>query len=215
LEYLTIDTKRYPARVSELAHVFSRRNVDDEQIVEPSLGAVQSHAIEKIEAAVGEYLGAVDSGNASLSERGRKGRPEQSARRRLIHVLRNGFGLFNSEEPQASPKEPGSPKKKGSVRHLSDRENRLCEYARIILQDASIETPKRRAGHNDDLNNWIAPAPRDRVGERNRIMHKANEQAPQRNERARWKMPPLIRSIKLEDETIVRFGDVEGRGRPH
>jgi hypothetical protein len=94
-------------------------------------------------------------------------------------------------------------------------ENRLCEYARIILQDASIETPKRRAGHNDDLNNWIAPAPRDRVGERNRIMHKANEQAPQRNERARWKMPPLIRSIKLEDETIVRFGDVEGRGRPH
>lgn len=113
--------------------------------VEASPLAIQSEAISRINIAIGEYLGALNSGNWSLSERNKKGRPEQSARRRLIHTLRNVFWFFNPEELEDRSQ------KSGSIRRNSGRTNLLFEFLRIILRHAGIQTPRWRKGHNDDL----------------------------------------------------------------
>jgi hypothetical protein len=196
-DYLPVDDQN----LARLAKLFD---------VEHTIQAIQTEAIARIERAVGEYLGAVNSGNGSLS-RGRQGRPERSAYRRMHHALRNMFWIFNPEDAEDKSKTIGS------VHQNSERTSSCFEFVRIITHDAGIAMPKRRAGRNDDLQYWVNPTPRDRIGERTRLMHDANDLASGRKERTEWEMPPPVHRIKREekrgDETVEIIEAVDGDGQ--
>jgi hypothetical protein len=197
-EYLVPDP-RDPARVSQLAEVINRYG---ERKIRPTLDAVQSWAIKKIEASISEYLGAVKSGNGSLSERDKPGAPKKSARNRMIGSLMNVLWPFYHGVLRGR-----------SVTKSEWKRDRYA-YLRLIFSDPRIKinAPKSREGHTDsELREWIETVPHKwvsaRNGTRRDIWAKADIKARHRKEPALWEMPPRIRSIKRDDETIETIDD--------
>lgn len=176
-EYLALDS----GNVQRLAKLLC---------VEPTEGAIQAEAISRIETEIVWFRTMTETGNASLSESDSPGRPPQDARKRMVQTLRNVFWLFNPEEPEDKVET------RGSMRRHTSRTNDLYEFIRIILQGAGIEMPKRREGHNDDLNDWMkSTTPRETIGKRMDLYEKADAEAPNRKVHTQWKMPPRVRRI--------------------